>query len=754
LQKKKVFIYLFIYLILTKMIKKLLFLTFITSFSISFSQETYYNDVDLTLAGTALKDALAVKIIATHTNMLDYTPDVWNASKITDQNPTNTDEVILIYGWENGSDSDITNDRTRDNSLQDIGDGSSFRWNREHVFSKSLANPKLETDDPGAGTDAHNLRPADRGRNSERNNFKFALGSGNSQRSSVTYNGPDGANTRGWYPGDEWKGDVSRIVMYMYLRYGNQCLPTAVAVGDKQFTTDDMIDLLLNWNAEDPVSAIEIARNTYHSNTSITTAQGNRNPFIDNPYLATRIWGGNSAEDRWDLYKKTDIEAPTAPTNIILSNIALTSMNISWTTSTDNKAVSGYNIYVDDELTAQTSNSNLSTTISNLKTNTSYKFTVIARDVINNFSTASVPVNQSTLQDTTPPSVPQDVIIATITDSSFNVSWAAASDNNAVAGYDVFVNGALEASASTTSYTVIGLASSTTFIVAVLAKDNDDNKSAKSNEVNATTNAGGGGTASELFFSEYVEGDGGTNKALEIVNLTGSTVSLAGYVVKLERNGANVWTTPLALDSGTVKNIVPGDVFVIGNGDNSFPELQPNSASNTIGQVDLVQDVNDETNYGQPVNFNGNDAVALFKNDILIDIIGVYNNDSNFAVNVTLRRKSDISSPSATYDPAEWESFPKNTVNGIGSHTATLSAENNTFKAFKMFPNPTNGNFVYFSGTEDANITIYTILGKLAQVSKITKSKNSIDVSKLATGIYLLKINSGTQFMTNKLIKK
>lgn len=60
-----------------------------------------------------------------------------------------------------------------------------------------------------------------------------------------------------------------------------------------------MIDLFLKWNAEDPVSQLEDNRNTYHGNTTNTYAQGNRNPFIDNPYLATVIWGGPAAQNRW-----------------------------------------------------------------------------------------------------------------------------------------------------------------------------------------------------------------------------------------------------------------------------------------------------------------------------------------------------------------------------------------------------------------------------------------------------------------------
>lgn len=52
----------------------------------------------------------------------------------------------------------------------------------------------------------------------------------------------------------------------------------------------------LDWNAQDPVSQYEINRNN-----TLNTLQGNRNPFIDNPYLATIIWNGPSAADTWGL---------------------------------------------------------------------------------------------------------------------------------------------------------------------------------------------------------------------------------------------------------------------------------------------------------------------------------------------------------------------------------------------------------------------------------------------------------------------
>ena len=737
------------------MIKKLLFLFLTTVYAVSFSQETYYNDVNLTLTGTNLKNALATKIIATHTKLLNYTPEVWEASKITDANEANTSEVVLIYGWENGTDQDFTNDRTRDKSLQDNGNGESFRWNREHVFSKSLANPSLETNDPGSGTDAHNLRPADRTRNSERKNFKFAPGTGNSGRSSVTYSGPDGPDTKGWYPGDEWKGDVARIIMYMYLHYNGdgtstsktQCLPTNVGVGSNEFTSDEMIDLFLQWNAEDPVSAIEIARNTYHENTSNSYAQGNRNPFIDNPYLATRIWGGTSAEDRWGIYTGSDTEAPTTPTNVTLSNITINSIDISWTASTDNVEVSGYNIYVNDALTAQTSNSVTSATIANLNTNTTYTFKVIARDIINNLSSASDVVNGTTLQDTEAPTIPTNLIISNASDSSFKVSWSASSDNNAVTGYDVYVDGNLNAYTTDLSYTITDLNASTTYTAQVLAKDVDNNKSEKSASVSGTTTDGSSNGVAELFISEYIEPEtaqGGNNKAIEIVNLTASTISLSNYSIQKQSNGGS-WVDDYPLGNGT---IVPGDVFVIIHAD----------ANNAIllAEADMFGPPNIDTNpyrYGSPMNFNGNDPIGLFKNGVLIDIIGQENNSSFHIKNATYRRKSTFSVPNATFTLSEWDVLADITFDGIGSHTSTLSTKNNAFEAFKMFPNPTNGDQIYFSVTEDATIQIYTVLGKLVQTSKITKSNNSVDISKFATGMYLLKINSDTQFITKKLIK-
>ncbi|CAM1371160.1 conserved protein of unknown function [Tenacibaculum soleae] len=249
------------------------------SFNIPAELTSYYSGVDFTLTGAALKDELATKITSTHTTFLTYTPGVWEAVKKSDLDPSDNSKVLLIYGY-NDTDGDYVTDRSRSKNAN--GGSQGTEWNREHVYPKSLGNPNLGT--AGAGSDAHHLRPSDIRMNSNRSNKKFINGSGTAA-----------AVSNGWYPGDEWKGDVARMMMYMYLRYGNQCLPKNVAIGTVNASDSNMIELLLQWNAQDPVSDFEKNRNNV-----IAEEQGNRNPMIDNPYLATVIWGGTTANNTWE----------------------------------------------------------------------------------------------------------------------------------------------------------------------------------------------------------------------------------------------------------------------------------------------------------------------------------------------------------------------------------------------------------------------------------------------------------------------
>ena len=247
-----------------------------------------------------------------------------------------------------------------------------------------------------------------------------------------------------------------------------------------------------------------------------------------------------------------------------------------------------------------------------------------------------------------------------------------------------------------------------------------------------------------MFISEYVEPSSGNNKAIEIVNLTGSTINLSEYSIQKQSNGGS-WVDDYNL--GDV-NIIPGEVFVITHIDVSDPTL--------VAESDLAGPPNVDTSpygFGSPLNFNGNDPIGFFKNGVLIVIIGEEDNSSDHIKDKTYRRKGSITEPNTRFDTAEWDILGANSFDGIGSHSSALSTKNSAFESFKMFPNPTNGDQVYFRITEATTINIYNILGKLVFTLESTKNKNVINLSKLSKGIYLVKIDSDKKSEIKKLVK-
>ena len=330
-------------------------------------------------------------------------------------------------------------------------------------------------------------------------------------------------------------------------------------------------------------------------------------------------------------------------------------------------------------------------------------------------------------------------MISNETDMSFKITWNASTDNTAVTEYDVFLDGSLTTTTANTTYTPNGLTASTTYSVTVLAKDAVGNESAQSAPVNATTTSGAG-VANELFFSEYVEGSS-NNKALEIANETDNDIDLSIYDIRRNGNGGSTWSDPFVL-TGTVTS---GDVVVIINANAALPEL--------INEADIVVP-NASPTFGEPLNFNGNDPVGLFKNDILIDIIGVFGSSANFAEDVTLRRKSTVSSPNTTYDEVnEWDSYPQNTVDDIGSHTTTLSTGDFTWEGLSIYPNPTSLDYIYIKNNEQVKVEVFNVLGKRVLQNTIETSNPKLDISSLSSGMYLLRISNQDQSTTRKMIK-
>jgi hypothetical protein len=362
------------------------------------------------------------------------------------------------------------------------------------------------------------------------------------------------------------------------------------------------------------------------------------------------------------------------------------------------------------------------------RNNAAYNFQGNANPFISHPEWVNVIWNPST--DTEVPSVPTNLDASNETGSTITLSWTASTDNVSVSGYDIYKDAALLASSSTNSYIVNGLSPLTTYTFYVKAKDAAGNVSNASNSLQATTTDAPASSSNELFFSEYVEGTS-YNKALEIANKTGSSVDLSSYSIARNVNGAGGWGTSYAL-SGFLTN---GDVFVIVNS-------QADAA--ILAQRDFTSD--------DIASYNGNDPVGLFKNGVLIDIIGVLNGGAtDFAKDVTLRRKPSIVSPNTTFNlAAEWDSYPSNTFDGLGNHSTLSNGNTLSIISFSVYPNPSKGIINIDINEFESSYVVFDVLGNIVIQDKL--HLNKINLNELNNGIYFLSISNENGLKTAKFI--
>ncbi len=190
-------------------------------------------------------------------------------------------------------------------------------YSREHVWPKSQGNFYQS----GAGSDLHHLRPSDAKVNSTRGNYTMGDVCGVLPNwRTYEYQGKPVLWLDGDYTGngdfglvevaDEVKGDVARILLYVYVAYGdaetkeNLNLFTNGPItgeGNEQnlgYKVIESLDTLLRWCQLDPVDTWEMSRND-----CVERIQGNRNVFIDYPELA------------WLLFDR-EIPAMTTPSGM------------------------------------------------------------------------------------------------------------------------------------------------------------------------------------------------------------------------------------------------------------------------------------------------------------------------------------------------------------------------------------------------------------------------------------------------------
>ena len=208
-----------------------------------------------------------------------------------------------------------------------------------------------------------------------------------------------------------------------------------------------------------------------------------------------------------------------------------------------------------------------------------------------------------------------------------------------------------------------------TSVYYIVEATDDDSGLTSSEEGTYTVNAEpSGDAASDLFFSEYIEG-GSNNKAIEIYNGTGLPVDLSNYTLKKGTNGAD-YSTEYVLSTSGVTTLGNGEVLVLANS----------------GSIQAILDEADAT--AGIIGHNGDDPFGLFKNGVLIDVIGIAGSgdpgsgwavagEANATANHTLVRKSTISAPTTDWavsagtdaSDSQWIVYAQDETSYLGSHT-------------------------------------------------------------------------------------
>lgn len=177
-----------------------------------------------------------------------------------------------------------------------------------------------------------------------------------------------------------------------------------------------------------------------------------------------------------------DDELPTVPTMVTATPMSTDEIELQWNESTDNDDVAEYVVYRD--------NLNVGTTVDlvfrdfDLDLSTTYCYEVEAFDYVGNGSGRSAPAVCATTMsndDTTPPSIPQNVQAVASGIGQISVSWSQSTDDSgAVAGYEVFRSNELVATVAETTVVDMGLAAETEYCYTVRALDLSGNRSDES----------------------------------------------------------------------------------------------------------------------------------------------------------------------------------------------------------------------------------------------------------------------------------
>ena len=240
----------------------------------------------------------------------------------------------------------------------------------------------------------------------------------------------------------------------------------------------------------DNTSGDNQATHTQRYGLNISSSRCNRTVVWQNTFFGNLSGAINDqgTATRYSAPPGTDTQAPTAPANLSATAVSSSRVDLSWSASSDNVGVTGYEIFRDGSLlqSVGTVTSYSDTTVS---ASTTYSYQVRARDAAGNRSGFSNTATVTTPSaDVEPPTAPGLLAALAVSSNHVELAWTGSTDNEGVTGYEIFRDGALLASVGTdTTYSDTTVEPLTTYQYQVRARDAAGNRSGYSNTATATT---------------------------------------------------------------------------------------------------------------------------------------------------------------------------------------------------------------------------------------------------------------------------
>jgi chitodextrinase len=419
-----------------------------------------------------------------------------------------------------------------------------------------------------------------------------------------------------------WIGDGSPIAQTMWLDELTVATAPPSAGGDTQApavpaslsaSAVSSSQINLSWPASTDnvaVTGYKIYRGGTYLATSTGTSYSNTGLAASTSYsykVSAIDAAGNESSQSITATATTqappDTTAPSIPSGLSANATSTSQVNLSWTASTDNVAVTGYKIYRGGTNIGTSTGTTYSDT--GLTAATSYSYKVSAIDAAGNESSQSATASATTQTppDTTAPSTPSGLSANATSSSQINLSWTASTDNVGVTGYKIYRGGTNIGTSTGTSYSNTGLTANTSYSYKVSAIDAAGNESSQSTTATATTQAATGGTDTTAPSTPSGLTANAASSSEITLSWTASTddVGVTGY--KIYRGGTYVaastgtsYTNP-ALTASTSYSYSVSAIDAAGNESSKSTTATATTLAEETGDEALFQETFENSNF-------------------------------------------------------------------------------------------------------------------------------------------------------------